>query len=132
VPVPKSEAASDVSRWNEEHPVGTPVRYDSIFRKDGFTVFRTRTRAVLLPGNVPGLWLVRNACAVRLDRLHLAEESDLPTPAAIAVAGSDRARRVADRFLARLDSELRTLGAGERGQALHFVYEEVAARLAAI
>jgi hypothetical protein len=129
----KTEALEVVRRWNEEHPVGTPVQYNSPFlRRDGLLFFRTRTPAVLLPGKVPGLWLIGNACAVCLEWLQLADESDLPTAETIAVAGTERARREADRFLVRLDIELRTLGAGEREKALNFVYEGVAARVAAI
>lgn len=72
------EAWLRVLTWNQDHPAGTLVRYDSFWRWPDVKVFRTRSRAVVGPGHIPMVWITRHPCAVSLDKLQLADEAEAP------------------------------------------------------
>jgi hypothetical protein len=74
----KLEAWLRVLSWNVEHPVGTPVFYDSWNRWPGIRAFRTRSQASVIWGDIAVVWITGHPGAVPLDQLTLAQEADAP------------------------------------------------------
>jgi hypothetical protein len=64
------EAWLTVLDWNQRYPIGTHVTWDDR-SWNGKKLYRTQSEAMVLPGDVPGVWITGHLCAVRIDQLRV-------------------------------------------------------------
>ena len=75
--------ATTVARWNKAHPVGTPVRVWTAFRKGDGTLTRTRSAASVLSGHTAVVWVNGEGACIALSHVEPDHTERLP---ALAVA----------------------------------------------
>lgn len=88
------QAEQTCREWNEAYPVGTAVVYDSVIGGRGLVAERTRSRAVVLPGGKPGLWITRRLCAVTIRSLALIDDAAVPPLSSLLLERSRPLRKI--------------------------------------
>jgi hypothetical protein len=65
-----------VDHWNEQHPVGTSVRYWTGDRQGDGKVSRTRSRADLLGGHTAVVWVEGHGACIALSHIRVLTEAE--------------------------------------------------------
>lgn len=90
------EAAAKVKAWNEAHPIGTAVLYDSVISQRGVVAERVRGRAIILGRGFVFAWITRHAGAVLVDRLTVIDDADAPPLHQLLIVRADPFRLLLD------------------------------------